>query len=481
MKRLLLVALALTWILVSVNPAFSAANLTGLNRLEGITVTEKEGEIATVFKFAHEYKGAFTPSFYPRSIQIDLPNVYTSPAKREFHPGAGSVSNMTAAQLSLDKVRTRLFVSGDPRAFSSGWKVKKDGATVTLMLEKKAAAHFAPVKDNTPERAVSSAKPLAVEAPQVAVTPRQDAVTSKSLEKDAEDLLVMAEKESAGNLAKTAEPTKKEKVEPAPTQGVVGKGMGFLAKPAYAAEAPKDVEPPKSAEPEKAQGKKLIAYEEPKAPEAPSLTAMTVKMIGALALVVSLVLALAWVAQKYMGKFNTAFGNSGMVRVLTTSSIGVKKQISVVDVAGEIIVLGISGDSITMLTTIDNMESADRLRRMAGGGDKGGTIPRNITEYMKNMGGSEKGGGLLKKLASSLGAKADKGFSQIPPALMDEDNPVTFAGNLKVADSEPRERPFVRPTGKVETKDMGPSLSRDELMRKVTGAIRAKNGSLGIA
>jgi hypothetical protein len=168
------------------------------------------------------------------------------------------------------------------------------------------------------------------------------------------------------------------------------------------------------------------------------------------------------------------------VKVLTTSSIGVKKQISVVDVAGEIIVLGISGDSITMLTTIENVESADRLRRMAGGGDNI-PLPKNLTEYMKNMSVSDKGGGLLKKIAASLGSKVDKGFSQIPPALMDEDNPVTFAGNLKAADIGPIERPFVRPTGKVETKDMGPSATREELMRKVTGAIRAKNGSLGIA
>ena len=467
MKRLIIAALALTWILVMANPAFSAAKLTGLNRLEGITVTEKDGQIGAVFKFAEEYKGAFTPSFYPKSIQVDLPNAYTTPAKREFHPG-GSITNAMAAQLTLDKVRTRLFLSSDPRAFSSAWKVKRDGATVTLTLEKKPGAHIAPVKDTTPERAVSPAKPLALETP-------HETVSSKSLEQDAEELLAKTEKESAGSSIKKADPVKNEKAESTPGQNAIGKGLGFLAKPAYAAEAPK------AAEPEKAQGKKFIAYEEPKAPEAPSLTAMTVKMMGALALVVGLVLALAWVAQKYMGKFNIGFGNGDLVKVLTTSSIGVKKQISVVDVAGEIIVLGISGDNITMLTTIDNMESADRLRRMADGGDKGGAIPKNITEYMKNMSGHEKGGGLLKKIAASLGSKADKGFSQIPPALMDEDNPVTFAGNLKAADIGPIERPFVRPTGKVETKDMGPSATREELMRKVTGAIRAKNGSLGIA
>jgi flagellar protein FliO/FliZ len=461
--------MALTWILVMANPAFSAAKLTGLNKLEGITVTEKEGEIATVFKFAEEFKGAFTPSFYPKSIQIDLPNAYTVPAKREFHPG-GSVTNAMAAQLSADKVRTRLFISSDPRAFSSAWKVKRDGATVTLTLEKKSGATIAPVKDT----AVTPAKPLAIEASQETASPRQETVSSKSLEQDAGDLLAKTEKESAGNRAKAAPPVKTEKAEPAPPQSALGKGLGLLAKPAYAAEAPKAVEP------EKPQAKKLIAYEEPKAPEAPSLTAMTGRMIGALALVVSLVLALAWVAQKYMGKFNTAFGNGGLVKVLTTSSIGIKKQISVVDVAGEIIVLGISGDNITMLTTIDNVESADRLRRMAGGGDKG-VLPKNLTEYMKNMSGPEKGGSLLKKIAASLGAKGDKGFSQIPPALMDEDNPITFAGNLKAADVEPAEKTFARPTGKVETRDMGPSANRDELMRKVTGAIRAKNGSLGIA
>jgi flagellar biosynthetic protein FliO len=465
-KRLIIAALTLTWILVTANPVFSAANLSGLNRLEGITVTEKDGGIDTVFKFAEEYKGAFTPSFYQKSIQIDLPNAYTSPAKREFRPGANTLTNVTAAQLSADKVRTRLFLPGDPRAFASAWKVKRDGATVTLTLEKKAGALAASVKDKTPERAVLAAKPVAPEA-------SLNAASVKPFEKDAEELLAKVEKESAGSHVKASEPVKQEKTESAPKEGAIGRSFGFLAKPAHAADL-------KDAEPDKAQGKKLIAYEEPQVPEAPSLKAMAAKMIGALALVVGIVLALAWVAQKYMGKFNAAFGSGGVVKVLTTSSIGVKKQIAVVDVAGEILVLGISGESITMLTTIDNMESADRLRRITGGGDKG-AVPRNLSEYMKNMGGSEKGGGLLRKIASSLNAKGEKGFSEIPPALMDEDNPLTFAGNLKSVDNEPRERPFTRPLGKVETKDMGPSTTREELMRKVTGAIRAKNGSLGIA
>lgn len=471
MKRLIIAALTLAWILVAANPAFSAANLTGLKKLEGITVTENDGGIDTVFKFAEEYKGEFTPSFYQKSIQIDLPNAYTSPAKREFRAGGGSAINAMAAQVSANKVRTRLFVPGDPRAFSSAWKVKRDGATVTLTLEKKASVSAASAKDSSPEKA--AAKPAPVE-------PAQSAVSAKPLDKDAMELLGKMEKESADSPIKAVEQAPKAKPEPAPAQDAPKQSFGFLAQPAYAAEAPKNVEPPKAAEPEKAPSKKLITYEEPKAPEAPSLTAMAAKMMGALALVVGLVLALAWVAQKYMGKFNTAFGSSGVVKVLTTSSIGVKKQISVVDVAGEIIVLGISGDSITMLTTIDNMESADRLRRSASGGDKG-VLPKNLTEYMKNMGGSEKGGGLLKKIAASLNAKGDKGFSAIPPALMDEDNPLTFAGSLKAADSEPLEAAFKRPNGKVETKDMGPSSSREELMRKVTGAIRAKNGNLGIA
>jgi flagellar biogenesis protein FliO len=464
-KRLIIAALTLAWILVAANPAFSAATLTGLKKLEGITVTEHDGGIDTVFKFAEEYKGEFTPSFYQKSIQIDLPNAYTSPSKREFRAGAGSAINAMAAQVSANKVRTRLFVPGDPRAFSSAWKVRRDGSTVTLTLEKNASVNAASAKVNTPEKA--AAKPVAVE-------PAQSAVSAKPFDKDAMELLGKMEKESADSPIRAVEPAPKAKDEPAPAQGAPRKNFGFLAQPVYAAEAPK------AAEPEKAQGKKLITYEEPKAPEAPSLTAMAAKMMGALALVVGLVLALAWVAQKYMGKFNTAFGSSGVVKVLTTSSIGVKKQISVVDVAGEIIVLGISGDSITMLTTIDNMESADRLRRASNGGDKG-VLPKNLTEYMKNMGGPEKGGGLLKKIAASLKAKGDKGFSAIPPALMDEDNPLTFAGNLKAADSEPLEAPFKRPNGKVETKDMGPSSSREELMRKVTGAIRAKNGNLGIA
>ena len=56
---------------------------------------------------------------------------------------------------------------------------------------------------------------------------------------------------------------------------------------------------------------------------------------------------------------------AGMVRVLSSTPVGVKKRIALVEVPGAVLVLGITGESIALLSKIENPETLDVFKNAA--------------------------------------------------------------------------------------------------------------------
>jgi flagellar protein FliO/FliZ len=93
----------------------------------------------------------------------------------------------------------------------------------------------------------------------------------------------------------------------------------------------------------------------------PDLTMATVKMVLALVAI----LAVFWGAYRWSrGSFSMGQGgfNKGrMIRVLANHYLGMKKSISVVEVPGAVLVLGISADRVNLLSRIDDPETIAAL------------------------------------------------------------------------------------------------------------------------
>ena len=70
--------------------------------------------------------------------------------------------------------------------------------------------------------------------------------------------------------------------------------------------------------------------------------------------------------KKYVLK-NTAFGGGKLVQVLSTNFLAPKKNIALVEVAGEILVLGISDQNISLLTSIREPGRIEEIKNAHGG------------------------------------------------------------------------------------------------------------------
>jgi len=125
--------------------------------------------------------------------------------------------------------------------------------------------------------------------------------------------------------------------------------------------------------------------------------ASLVKMISALAVVLGVMLAGLWAARKFMNKRGAVVDDGQMIRVLSTRYMGPKSSIMLLDVLGNVIVVGVSGTQITMLTTITDEESLERLRAPRSGDSSSQPFLDQITLYKRKL-----------KTLSLIGSQLDK-------------------------------------------------------------------------
>lgn len=89
-----------------------------------------------------------------------------------------------------------------------------------------------------------------------------------------------------------------------------------------------------------------------------------IKAIVTLVFVLALLGVALYAFRYFMGKRGASGKGIGSpIKVLTTSFIGQKKNLVIVDVAGELLVLGVTAESITCLTKLDRPEVVDELKR----------------------------------------------------------------------------------------------------------------------
>lgn len=91
----------------------------------------------------------------------------------------------------------------------------------------------------------------------------------------------------------------------------------------------------------------------------PDLISTALKMSTALAIVLGGLFIFYYLTKRILKK-NVGGAKEKLIRVLENSYIGVKKSISLVEVPGAILVLGVTSDNICLLAKIEDKEMPDK-------------------------------------------------------------------------------------------------------------------------
>ena len=93
----------------------------------------------------------------------------------------------------------------------------------------------------------------------------------------------------------------------------------------------------------------------------PDLISTALKMLTSLAIVLGGMFVAFYFMKKVLNRKIAASGEK-LIRVLANTYIGVKKNISLVEVPGALLVIGITNDNISLLSKIEDEEILDRFR-----------------------------------------------------------------------------------------------------------------------
>jgi len=93
----------------------------------------------------------------------------------------------------------------------------------------------------------------------------------------------------------------------------------------------------------------------------PNLISTALRMLAALCIVLGGLLAAFYVSKRLFRR-DVGKSNEKLIRVLGNSYIGIKKSISLIEIPGAVLVLGITSDNISLLAKIEDQERITRLR-----------------------------------------------------------------------------------------------------------------------
>lgn len=99
---------------------------------------------------------------------------------------------------------------------------------------------------------------------------------------------------------------------------------------------------------------------------APDVLSSALQMLTALGIVVGGLLVVFYLLRRFL-KRDVGGGKGRLIRVIASQYIGIKKNITLVEVPGTILVLGISNDKISLLTKIEDKEIQENLRQEVTG------------------------------------------------------------------------------------------------------------------
>ena len=132
-----------------------------------------------------------------------------------------------------------------------------------------------------------------------------------------------------------------------------------------------------------------------------------IKMIASLALVLAGILATYWVVKRFVLKRGGGFGGRNLIRILATGYLGQKKNITLVEVAGEVLVIGITNNNISLLTKIEDKEKIEEIHSTHGLNSSGHSFEHQLKKVSSKM-KEGKGRDMLSELTDSIQEKVSR-------------------------------------------------------------------------
>jgi flagellar protein FliO/FliZ len=134
----------------------------------------------------------------------------------------------------------------------------------------------------------------------------------------------------------------------------------------------------------------------------PDLYSTAVKTFSTLFIILAVILLGFYLIKRFGSRGTGLMGGDQWIKVIATTYLAPKKMISLVEVAGEILVLGLTDNQITMLTKVTDQQAIHHLKSSRGGKSMGSPFYQQLKSLI-NKGGGERDqeGTILNKITNN--------------------------------------------------------------------------------
>lgn len=88
------------------------------------------------------------------------------------------------------------------------------------------------------------------------------------------------------------------------------------------------------------------------------------KMLASLAVVIALMIGAMYLLKKYFYQPSAAINGNAMIRIISTCHLNPKNSILLVDVLGQVMLLGVSNHQMSILGTITDPEALENFKNL---------------------------------------------------------------------------------------------------------------------
>jgi len=135
----------------------------------------------------------------------------------------------------------------------------------------------------------------------------------------------------------------------------------------------------------------------------PDLFSTAIKTFSTLFILLAVILFGFYLVKRFWPKGVGLMGGEQWVKVIATTYLAPKKMISLVEVAGEILVLGHTDNQITMLTKVANQQTIHHLRSSQQGKAMGSSFYQQLKDLVNKSGGErDKRGTMFNKITNTM-------------------------------------------------------------------------------
>lgn len=115
----------------------------------------------------------------------------------------------------------------------------------------------------------------------------------------------------------------------------------------------------------------------------PELFSSLLKIASALAVTVGALILTAYLFRKAVRRGGGEINNRAVIRILSSQYLGPKSSIMLVDVLGQVMVIGMSGGTMSLLTEIMDPEALEQLKDIRERKGRGPSFSGYLKGYLK--------------------------------------------------------------------------------------------------